>query len=277
MRTRAITTFVALTFLLALIVPEISVAAQWEFSPTRMDLLNRMEADAESDLDVGETGTAEVSGKKNIGRALMFSLVLPGTGQLYAGPWWRALPWLAIEAAGWGVFATYNKKGSDKTDEFEDFADVHFSRTRYLAAEDSIKGLNNDQLPDNFTHTLPPTNTQQYYEMIGKYLLQFGYGWDDATGDDPNGPTLFFDGTTANFFYYSDMRGEANDLLNTANIGMEVVLVNHIISALEAAFLVRQHNKRIENAADLGHLLYYERKLIDGADTRMLTLRIPIK
>ncbi len=277
MRTRAITTFVALTFLLALVAPEISVAAEWEFSPTRMDLLSRLEADAESDLDVEETGTAEVLGKKNIGRALMFSIVLPGAGQLYAGPWWRALPWVAIEAVGWGVFATYNKKGNDKTDEFEGFADVHFSRSRYQAAEDSIKDLNGGVLPDNFTHELPPNNTQQYYEMIGKYLLQFGYGWDDAVNDDPDGPTLFFDGTTANFYNYADMRGEANDLLNTANIGMEVVMVNHIISALEAVFLVRQHNKRIESASDLGHHLFYERKQINGADTRMLTLRIPLK
>ena len=274
MRTRAITTFVALIFLLALIVPEISVAAEWEFSSTRMDLLNRMEADAESDLDVEEIGTAGVSGKKNIGRALMFSMVIPGAGQLYAGPWWRALPWIAIEAAGWGVFATYNKKGNDKTDEFRAFADVHFSRARYQAVEDSLEEVLG-RLPDNFTHELPLTNTQQYYEMIGKYIMQFGFGWDDATGDDDL--TEFFDGTTANFIYYADMRGEANDLLNTANIGMEVVLVNHIISALEAAFLVRQHNKRIESAADLGHHLFYERKQIDGADTRMLTLRIPLK
>jgi len=284
MRTQATAIAVLMAFLLALGTPSASHAAEWEFSSSRPDLMQRLGTDAGSDLQMDETGTAGVPGKKNIGRGLLFSLIVPGTGQLYATPWWRALPWFAIEAAGWTVFAIYQKKGNDKTDEFQDFADIHFDRDKYRAAEDSIwhelgELYNEDgsrKLPDNFTHTLPPTNTQQYYEMIGKYLSQFGYGWDDATGDNPDGPTYAFDGTTANFFFYRDMRGEANDLLSTANVGMEVVLVNHILSALDAAFMVRQHNRRVDRAAGISDYLIYERKQIHGADTRMLTLRIPL-
>lgn len=284
MRTQATAITVLIVFLLALGTPRASHAAEWEFSSSRADLMQRLGTDAGSDLQMEDTGTAGIPGKKNIGRGLLFSLILPGTGQLYATPWWRALPWFAIEAAGWTVFAIYQKKGNDKTDEFENFADVHFSRNLYQAAEDSIWNelgaqYNEDgtrKLPDNFTHTLPSTNTQQYYEMIGKYLSQFGYGWDDATGDNPDGYTYAFDGTTANFFFYRDMRGEANDLLNTANVGMEAVLVNHILSALDAAFMVRQHNRRVDRAGGISQYLIYERKQIHGADTRLLTLRIPL-
>lgn len=275
MRTRAITALALMAFLLALCMPNSSDAAEWEYSSTRMELTKNLGADAGSNLEIEEESTAAIPGKKNIGRALMFSLILPGTGQLYAGPWWRALPWIAVEAASWTVFAVYHKKGQDKTDEFEDFADEHFSRARYDTAEQDIRDDNDGELPDNFTHELPPTNNQQYYEMIGKYIMQFGFGWEDAYETDEQKLTLFFDGTTTNFYDYRDMRAEANDLLSIANIGMEIVLVNHIISALEAAFLVRQHNRRLETTQSLGHLMY-ERREINGADTRLLTLRIPI-
>jgi len=277
MRMRMMAMLLFMGLLLAFGRPKAVHAAEWEFSPTRPELMQRLGVDAGSDLDAQSEAKSAVPGKKNIGRALLFSLLLPGTGQLYAGPWWRALPWMAIEAAGWSVFAVYQKKGNDKTNEFQNYADEHFSRERYQHVEDSLKDLLG-RPPDNFTHELPAENTQQYYEMIGKYIEQFGFGWDDAVDLPPDDPrsTVSFDGTTAHFYYYADMRGEANDLLHTANVGMEVVLVNHIISPLEAAFLVRSHNRRVEREAGLGHYLRYERRMINGADTRLLTLRIPL-
>jgi hypothetical protein len=274
MRMRMMAMLLLMGLLLAFGGPKAVHAAEWGFSPTRPELMQRLGVDAGSDLNAQSDSQSVVPGKKNIGRALLFSLLLPGTGQLYAGPWWRALPWVAIEAAGWGVFAIYEKKGNDKTNEFQDFANAHFDTARYWAQVRWILENNNNQLPDNFTHELPSSRNQQYYEMIGKYIEQFGFGWDDTTGDDP--ATLYFDGTTANFLYYADMRGEANDLLHTANVGMEVVLVNHILSPLEAAFLVRSHNRRVDKEAGLGHYLRYERRMINGADTRLLTLRIPL-
>ncbi len=42
-----------------------------------------------------------VSGTKHLGKALIFSAVVPGAGQLYAGSYWKALGFVAVEAAGW--------------------------------------------------------------------------------------------------------------------------------------------------------------------------------
>jgi hypothetical protein len=275
MRAHMIVLPLMMAFLLAVGRPVVAHAAEWEFSPGHLDL-QKLASDEGSDSMSNSAASASIPGKKQIGRGLLFSLIVPGTGQLYAGPWWRAVPWIAVEAASWTVFAIYESKGQDKTNEFQHFADTHFSRARYKQAEDSLKDINGGELPPNFTHTLPSENNQQYYEMIGKYLSQFGYGWDDATGDNPDGPTLEFDGTTANFYYYAGMRGDANDLLHVANIGMEVVLVNHILSALDAALLVRLHNRQIEKAGGIGQYLRYEHREINGADARFLTLRIPL-
>ncbi|MBK8130392.1 MAG: hypothetical protein IPK53_16315 [bacterium] len=73
------------------------------------------------------------------------------------------------------------------------------------------------------------------------------------------------------------MRGEANDLLEKGNTMMEIVLVNHVLSALDAAFAVRSHNRKLESA-QMGSLdLKYDIKTnINGDLTRMLTLSVPL-
>jgi hypothetical protein len=128
--------------------------------------------------------------------------------------------------------------------------------------------------------------------MIGKYYTQFGYGWIDTynysgvinddlgdiwserSGDDP--ATIGFDGQSAFFYQYRDMRGDANNSLEKANTMMEIVLANHVLSALDAAFAIRSYNKRLAEGP-LGDMkLRYHYKPIDGQLARMLTLSIPL-
>ena len=81
-------------------------------------------------------------------------------------------------------------------------------------------------IPDRgFTHELPTetdrnandSDDQQYYEMIGKYIGQFGFGWDEYMGqpefpaDDPTTP--WFDGIRQYSIDYMDMRYDSNQLL----------------------------------------------------------------
>jgi hypothetical protein len=158
-----------------------------------------------------------------------------------------------------------------------------------------------------YGHDVYTYDEQQYYEMIGKYFDQFGYGWrdtydnsiesssqwnsgdvgpiwsnpsagyyDDYPNDTTHVITIQFDGRSPWFFQYRDMRGEANDLLNKGNIGMEVVLVNHILSALDAAFTVRSYNKKHE-AGPLGNIkLRYEAQAYNGDVARCVRVSIPL-
>jgi hypothetical protein len=296
-------------------------AASLPLSPYRAQL---MDGSVSGQAPAEETVVPDQSGKKSIGKGVMFSLVIPGTGQLYAGSWLRALPWLAIEATGWAMFANYHAKGQDKTDEFEAFAGPkgkpnHFSYKAYMLRE-YLVAINSNYntepyvgqlsdwmsetwaerqryLPPPYGHDINTADVQQYFEMIGKYFSQFGYGWrdtfdpatldtnstdanyapwhDEANGytDDP--ATIGFDGQSPWFFNYRDMRGDANDLLDKGNTMMEIVLVNHVISALDAAFAIRQHNRRVENR--VGALeLNYNIKSINGGNARFLTATLPL-
>jgi len=295
-------------------------AADWTVSPYRAQLASAQADESGSD----STAPADIGLKKNIGRGVMFSLIIPGTGQLYAGSWLRALPWFAVEVAAWAVYANYHGSGRDKTDEFEAYAGWrdtpnHFNARPYMFAEwlvakdstraiagrpftgnfDTWSGLQWTQrstyLPAPFTHDVMTSDRQQFFEMIGKYFSQFGWGWQDTysanqgqigetnppnwtvSGDNP--ATTAFDGQSAMFFLYADMRGEANDLLDKGNIAMEVVLVNHVLSALDAAFAVRSYNKKVTTtpAPTLGDLrLRYDLRDFEGSRTRFLTLSLPL-
>ncbi len=273
-----------------------------------------------------ETTSPVLAGKKNIGRAVMFSLVIPGTGQFYSGSWLRALPWLAVEVAGWALFSKYHADGNDKTDEFEKYAgdwpgnssarngnfnfDAYMMREYQVAANDLFAPVQYEgdyadwvdldwvdrspHLPAPYTHDITTNDRQQYYEMIGKYYEQFGYGWNDTY--DPAGvnggstehiwgpafgndipATVAYDGTSSFFFHYRDMRGDANSLLEKGNTMMEIVLVNHVLSALDAAFAARSFNRKLE-AANLGSMdLKYDIKHTrEGDALRTLTLSIPL-
>lgn len=302
--------------LLLTAVPATSYAADWNFSPYAAQVSDGTAGQADEE----PMAVSEMSQSKSIGKGIMFSLIIPGAGQLYGGSWWRAIPWFAIEVAGWALFSKYHGDGEDKTDEYESYAGSkdnpnNFYYTAYMLAEYQVaanEGFSQgatpyggnledwmdmswddraEYLPAPFTHDINTDDPQQYYEMIGKYYSQFGFGWSDAFDHnlfDPSNPqdvgfiwavrndnpaSALYDGDRGGlFFLYRDMRGEANDLLDKGNVMMEIVLVNHVLSALDAALTVRGFNKRAGFAALENTKLQYEARNIDGSLARFVKL-----
>jgi hypothetical protein len=316
--------------------PVTARCADWQTSPFRAQVAGAPSSGQTTpDPATSPDSPVPFNPKKNIGKAALFSLILPGTGELYAGSWMRAIPFFAIEVACWATFASYQSQGNKKTDEFEKFAGTrtnpnNFDYRTYLWAEysmakddarngtagaypanfESWSGLDWDArieyLPPPFTHDILTLDQQQYFEMIGKYFSQFAFGWKDtyndgagyasavftetspwevwtrpAAGvspDDPN--TVAYDGGSPMFYHYRDMRGKANDLYHVGNIAIEVVLVNHILSALDAALAARSYNKHLESgdqSKPLGGLkLQYNAQASNGDVARYLTLALPL-
>jgi len=93
-----------------------------------------------------------------------------------------------------------------------------------------------------YSHTLPLHGEQQYYELIGKYP-QFNQGWDDAT--NPN--FTYGDLISGNFKFYSEMRGLANNYYYKAKTAASVIIVNHVLSAVDAYFNARSINLKTES------------------------------
>jgi hypothetical protein len=92
-----------------------------------------------------------------------------------------------------------------------------------------------------FSHFLPATKNQTYYENIGKYD-QFNGGWDDGSGNAR-------ERDSANREAYTYMRLEANDKYKTATTGITVVIINHLVSALHAAYITNSFNRTLANSS----------------------------
>ncbi|OGU25460.1 MAG: hypothetical protein A2X66_01085 [Ignavibacteria bacterium GWA2_54_16] len=249
----------------------------------RLDILSTLDQTARPER--GRPLFQEINGKKKSPvLAGVMSLAIPGTGEFYTESYWRAAGFALAEAGLWMVYAVYTSKGNKQTDIFQAFADDHWSALRYAEwIEANVSKLNSDVTSFNgylipgtegrpawervdwskinavesqiaqksgngFTHLLPHRPEQQYFELIGKYP-QFAAGWDDAGVMTPE--RILSKDVSARFLEYSKMRGTANDFFNTATTGTALVVVNHVLSALDAAWSASQYNNRVKLEAHL--------------------------
>ncbi|MCK5033394.1 MAG: hypothetical protein KAS18_07160 [Calditrichia bacterium] len=216
--------------------------------------------------------------KKSVGRAALYSAVLPGAGQYYNGSIWKTILFAGIEVAAWTAYFVYDSKGDQSDTDMRSFADMNWSEHKYWSwLYDKAQQQNVDKLPTytltdrnletgivylvdydqemanslrfleeelNHTHKLPETKTQQYYEMIYKYPVQFANGWSDAILNykyAPNASDL--PSTAINYRYLRNLSEEYYDVATAASM---TALINHVISALDAALAAKSYNRSLD-------------------------------
>ncbi len=198
---------------------------------------------------------------KSLKRAFIYSLLIPGTGEFYAGSKIKAAIFLGIDITLWALYFNYHGQGNDKESEYQGFADQNWSEEEYnqwlidevyvnvATPNPNVTWANvcdtfaywddKEKQWTHFSHSLEEERTQQYYEMIGKYE-QFSWGWLDYDGSNS------FSRST-----YLGMRRDSNDLLNKATYMAMFSLGNHILSAFDAAISVKKYNKKGERFSQL--------------------------
>jgi hypothetical protein len=195
---------------------------------------------------------------KSLKRAFLYSLIIPGSGELYAGSKIKAALFFGLDVTFWALYFNYHGKGKDKEGEYETFADAHWYEEEYTQWLIDSLGITSDtatywdpvkQEWTYLSHHLPDSRTQQYYEMIGKYE-QFSAGWDDW--DLINLESLNRD-------FYLNLRRDSNDLLNKAKYSAMFSLANHILSAFDAAISVKRYNKKGERFSQI----YFKMRLVE--------------
>ncbi len=209
-----------------------------------------------------------VNEKKSVMLAAVLSAVIPGTGEIYSKSYWRGALFAGIEIGLWSSYFIYEQKGDDMDVVMRSFGDTHWWERKYwgkvytdannqglwqedpliLDAEGQISEADYNKHIDYFqelqhdpdlgyTHQLPSTKTQQYYEMIYKYQHQFGIGWDDFISTEKLSP---------NTITYRDMRNNSNDYYQTATTMVNLVLLNHLLSSIDAAFSAKKYNSKVK-------------------------------
>ena len=222
-------------------------------------------------VSMSQDADADGLGQKNVKAALFMSAAVPGAGQAYAGSWLKAALFIAVETAGWTMYGIYNDKGKDIRTEFHNYAHTHWSEPEYwkwVAHQAGLEFNPDDLAPlrewehEHFSHGLHEEKDQQYYEMIGKYH-QFNYGWDDFREQYPINMSHqeLNNIETENRHTYESKRNDANRAFRTATSGITAVMLNHILSAADAAWTVHTLNNRSTKLSLRAEPLYFDQNL----------------
>ena len=244
--------------------------------------LRAVEGDA--DPEPAPMPRTETRKGKSSKRAFLLSALVPGLGEWYAGSKKRGLAFLGAEAALVGMWVAWKGKGNDIVEEFRAVADEYWDPEEYIAWRESTISKSS-----SITHALPcssevremyiparrewkdqqqtgglgsaafggcvPSQIQQYYELLGKYD-QFVAGWKDLQRGSSTGnavaPTEV--DSVENFhserrLRYEDQRDESNRFLKRASTVSGVILINHVISAIDAARVARARAAGADDAA----------------------------
>lgn len=189
--------------------------------------------------------------KKSVPKAALFSAIVPGSGEVYAGSYLKGAAFLVIEAAALFGNIHYNNKGNDLQTAFRAYADGNWVENDYWNWMSQVSGIERSDMDglrayerQTFSHFLPERKNQQYYENIGKYN-QFVAGWVDVTyqtysldlyksSKKPDSP-LRED--------YTLQRKDANDNFQRATNLATVIVFNHIVSMFDAGWTTKKFNR----------------------------------
>jgi hypothetical protein len=160
------------------------------------------------------------------------SLIIPGWGQWENGNKVRGILYVTAEIAGIYGYQAYFQAGDDKAAEFKAYGDEHWDYTVWSFSNNGETACGNLR-----THYMPtyidsdgivqPIRDHHFYENISKYP-EFVCGWDDISLKDDKD-------LTPNKKTYVEMRTLSNQLYRNAQIAGTLIMVNHLISAFDAA------------------------------------------
>jgi hypothetical protein len=215
--------------------------------------------------------------------AILLSLLLPGAGQVYAHNNLKAAVFGAVEIGLITTSAVLAYKGGKRIDEAHRYADEHYDttlfNTYYKSMKVAIPGADTSVFgmsylsADTFMLYAGQKN-QDYYNAVGNEVSPFVQGWDDVkprfdsefrlisrAGENyfVNPDSIYLvspivnGDTAANaMFGFSDNQKTYNRKLNSANgyYGwsqkmLAFLLINHIISAIDAGITAKAFNDRL--------------------------------
>ncbi|MDH4036783.1 MAG: hypothetical protein OEX18_05010 [Candidatus Krumholzibacteria bacterium] len=205
-------------------------------------------------FDPAMVASADAAPKQNY-LPVLYSLLIPGTGEISMGYYGRGIALVAAEILAWTGYAVYHSDGMDQRDAYESFADTYWNMDKWIDDHpcnveqygDGTRTLENLELcgqggsgsgawPGYVPYVSRDEDKQHYYENLGKYDWYIS-GWSDW---DPSADPYLED--TALRDQYRAMRGESNDSLDKANEFIWISVVARAFSLAETAIIV--HNRR---------------------------------
>ena len=197
--------------------------------------------------------TQEAKERKSLLKAVGLSLLLPGMGELYAGRFDLGRYMVVAESGLWMTYAGSRLYGELIRDDARDFAKVH-------------------------AQIDPAEKSGQFYVDIGNFIDVFDYNEKQLRDRevqklyDPSGGFFWRWDDDGSRIRYRELRVSSDAVFNNSRFVIGAVIVNHLVSALNAARLTLAHNRAADGnqAFDVRATLLETLGDVDGV---ALTLR----
>lgn len=165
--------------------------------------------------------------KKNTGLAILYSLLLPGMGELYAESYNSGIYFTIAEGVLWGTFIGMNTYANWQKDRYESYA---------------ITKAGVD----------PSGKDEDFYSRVGLYLNVEQYNTEKALERNfeqmYNEQSYFWKwNSTEDRKTYRDMWISSEQTFNDIRFVVGAMLLNRIASAVNAVRLVSSYNSRLED------------------------------
>ncbi|HET54242.1 MAG TPA: hypothetical protein ENN33_03385 [Ignavibacteria bacterium] len=165
--------------------------------------------------------------KKKPGLAIIYSLILPGMGELYANAYDSGLYFTIADGVFWGAVAGFNIYGAWKEDNYRSFAESRGSV--FLDGKD-----------------------EKYFADIGNYVDIYQYNRTQELNRNFN---AIYDETTHYWQWesnnqrseYRQMWTSSENAYNNVRFAVGALILNRLASAVNAVRLVSAYNQRIED------------------------------
>jgi hypothetical protein len=163
--------------------------------------------------------------KVSVTKATLFSFVLPGAGQWYAGERNRAGIFLASEGIAWAAYGYFETVGAIKRSDYETYARVN-------------AGIDPTGKDDDFYRILSFYDSREEYNSAGRII-------------DPSRPyysdVSYWDwqwSSAAALEAYRSLRNQKSEAFNRSKFTLGALVLNRLVSAVDAWRTAKSVNRR---------------------------------
>ena len=207
--------------------------------------------------------------RKSPNEAFLYSLVVPGMGQLYTG----AKHGYFYTAAEVGLLATYFILRNSASNTREDYRDIVREHVNFIGSGsfedwDPIEDFEHATQYETWNHVYDSDETRK---RTGKWY------WADLDPGLKNEPDLDIDFESPYRLEAYELRQKANDTFERAKLFLGIAILNHVVSAVEARITTKHFNTRLQDTSMQTRTNTFEIDLQSdmsaGALTGLLVLR----
>jgi len=182
--------------------------------------------------------------QKSPAKASLYSAVIPGSGELYVGKK-RGIAFIVTEIALWSAYAILHNRAGDLRDDYVRYVDEHITFEPDSPATSTEKWTLED-----YEHSTQADNWHYVYtDNAGKPIDRVGkFYWKDLPEDMiyENGEVSLSESNSEYRVVAYGKRGSANTKYKQAKIYLSMVVVNHVVSAIDARIAAVLYNKGLD-------------------------------